>query len=86
MSRSYKKNYIVKDKNRGSKRFASKAIRRFRGDVPKGKAYRKVFESYDISDYAFRYTWEEYKKKRGAFSGNRGKSLYRKWYSIYKGK
>ena len=50
MSRSYKKHNIVKDKvSKDMKKFANKKVRH-RKDIPNGKAYRKVFESYDIHD------------------------------------
>ena len=54
MSKSYKKNPVCKDpNNKYMKRFANKTVRHA-GDVPNGKAYRKYFQSYNISDYSFR--------------------------------
>jgi phosphatidylserine/phosphatidylglycerophosphate/cardiolipin synthase-like enzyme len=44
------------------KRFANKRVRHTK-DIPSGKAYKKVFESYDISDWYFRSTREETLKK-----------------------
>lgn len=59
MSRSYKKHPRVKDKNsKGMKRYANKKVRRTK-DIPNGKAYRKVFESWNISDYQWIWTREE---------------------------
>ena len=49
MSRSYKKHPRVKDSaNKFMKKYANKKVRRTK-DIPSGKAYKKVFESWDIS-------------------------------------
>lgn len=61
MSRSYKRNPVVKDSNRGMKNCANRKVRRCTTDLKDGGSYRKVFCSYDISDYSFRNTWEEYR-------------------------
>ncbi|WP_223070222.1 hypothetical protein [Paenibacillus caui] len=57
MSRSVKKSPVWTDHHtpgtRWSKRQASKAVRRFTGDVQNGKWYRKLFCSWDICDYRF---------------------------------
>ena len=59
MSRSYKKFPIVKDPaNKGMKRFANKKVRHTK-NIPNGKAYKKVFESWEISDYCWIWTREE---------------------------
>ena len=59
MSRSYKKHPICKDPaNKFMKRYANKKVRRT-ADIPSGKAYKKVFESYDISDYQWIWTRQE---------------------------
>jgi hypothetical protein len=52
MSRSRKKHPVRKDHNKGMKRIANRIIRRTL-DIPNGKAYRKVFESWNISDWNF---------------------------------
>jgi len=58
MSRSRSKNPVKKDYSRGStkiyKRFASKAVRRYKGVISNGKFYRKIYPSYDIHDYVYR--------------------------------
>lgn len=62
MSRSYKHTIgIVKDPaNKASKRFANKAVRRYKGDLPShGKAYKKLYQSYDISDFWWIWTKED---------------------------
>jgi hypothetical protein len=59
MSRSRKKSPIVKDPaNKGMKRLANKKVRRT-NNIPSGKAYKKVFESWDISDYRWIWTKED---------------------------
>lgn len=59
MGKSRKKTPIIKDKNKGMKTFANKKVRKTRGYIPSGSSYRKLFPSYDISDYSFRETREE---------------------------
>ena len=62
MSRSYKKSPVCKDpNNKYMKRFANKTVRHSMS-VPDGKAYRKFFQSYNISDYSFRCSLLEQKK------------------------
>lgn len=59
MSRSYKKHSRVKDPaNKNMKKFANKKVRRTK-DVPNGKAYKKLFESWDISDWNWIWTREQ---------------------------
>lgn len=54
MSRSYRKNPIIKDYSRSYtkwiKRHANKVVRRHKGKIPDGNYYRKIFNSYDIHD------------------------------------
>ena len=52
MSRSFKKTHIVKDHTKGMKRFANKAVRNTL-ELSSGSSFKKVFCSYDISDYKF---------------------------------
>ena len=59
MSRSYKKYPCIKDCSKHGKRFANKRVRRTK-DIPDGKAYRKVYNPWDISDWSFSKTWNEY--------------------------
>ena len=57
MSRSYKKNLILKDSgsyHRFCKNQANRKIRRT-PEVPDGKAYRKFYCSYNITDWCMRY-------------------------------
>ena len=63
MSRSFKKHPVLQCcKAQGEKHFANKRVRRTRG-IPNGKAYRKVYNSYDICDYRWRETFDEFQVK-----------------------
>ena len=58
MSRSYKKTPGFTDYSRYrclSKKFANKAVRNYKGEIPDGGAYKKLFQSLDICDYKFLY-------------------------------
>lgn len=65
MSRSFKKHPFCKDWNRRKrvgKQLANRKVRAQlkRGiDIPNGKAYRKVYETWDIVDYHFYETKKE---------------------------
>lgn len=63
MSRSYKKNPVFTDYQSGKlgKKCANKKVRQYKGDIPKGNAYRKIYNSYEIHDYIIRETYQEYK-------------------------
>lgn len=66
MSRSYKKEPVVKDYNRDSKKYANRKVRRkFKNcDYSNGNAYRKLCCSWDICDYKFRETYREYEGRK----------------------
>ena len=72
MSRSYKKHHRVKDPaGKHMKRYANKKVRRT-NNVPNGKAYKKFFESWDISDWNWYWSrsqaiadWETAQKRKG---------------------
>jgi hypothetical protein len=51
LSRSYKKNPIVKDVSRDEKKFANRKVRRTT-EVPDGKQYRKVYPTWDVIDHS----------------------------------
>ena len=54
MSRSRKKVSYFGDKARKKdKREASKAVRRYKENIPKGKWFRKIFDSWNIKDFYF---------------------------------
>ena len=53
MSRSYKKHPYVKDSpSKWMKRYANKKVRRTK-NIASGGAYKKVVESWDISDWCW---------------------------------
>ena len=102
MSRSFKKTPMIKDRVTGMKNAANRKVRRRLNnqsfELANGRAYRKVFESWDISDYAFFKTYREcladaerYKKAclhgaGGVYGGVAEEMSYRQWYRTYKGK
>ena len=65
MSRSYRKTPILKETGKKKKRtFANRKVRRkLNSDLDytlaNGKSYKKVFESWDITDYVTRLTLNE---------------------------
>ena len=99
MSRSYKKSPINKDRNnKWGKRLASRAVRRA-ADVPNENRFKKLYCSWDISDWSFRgqsYTVEQFRKawfdlNNSEFdkmrrSFNNWKDAYRFWLRGYKRK
>lgn len=96
MSRSYKKNPIIKDRNKGMKQIANKKVRNYKGYLANGKAYKKVFESYDISDYAFRTTYNQHLAdveaiENAILNGGLGEhhlknTSYKDWFKTFKRK
>lgn len=67
MSRSYRKNPIITDGSpkrvKEQKRIANKAVRRT-WDIPSGRAYKKVYPTWDIHDNCFHETFEEWMKDK----------------------
>ncbi len=61
MSRSRKKIPISKDNFGGKKgkRLANHAVRRYKDNIPNGKWYRKIYNSYNINDYICYFPIEE---------------------------
>ena len=73
MSRSYRHTPIIKDngsRKKWAKRQANKKIRRFKYPIANGNAYRKHYCSYDICDWAHRWTKED-AIRRYHYSGSR---------------
>ena len=68
MSRSYKKTPVVKDSSckgssfKSGKQIANRAVRNEK-DVPSGGSYKKVYCSWNISDWRFTKTEAELKRK-----------------------
>jgi len=68
MSRSYKKHPRAKDTaSKNMKKFANKKVRANQDNLPsKGKSFKKIFESWEISDWNWHWSkreaieeWEE---------------------------
>ena len=59
MSRSYKKNPIYTDRPHGAKywkRVGNKKVRKNNNTFPKGKKYKRMYNSWEIHDYISRYS------------------------------
>lgn len=86
MSRSYKKVPCYKDYNRGMKKCVNRYLRRNYLDIPSGRAYKKLFCSYDICDCRFFRPFISYKKRISKYCHERhsDNELYRMWYKYYK--
>ena len=104
MSRSYKKTPWCGDtKGTAKKRYAWKVVRQWLKENPdvalKGGQYKKLYETWDICDYGWVTTWEEYwemclRWHREALARGWGRYTeepnkekeYRYWYKHYRGK
>lgn len=103
MSRSYKKHSWCGDhKGTGKKRTAWKTVRQWQKDHPdillQGGAYKKIYETWEICDYGWTMTWEQYwascikwhehdmNRGWGAYKELNEKEEYRYWYKHYKAK
>lgn len=62
MSRSYKRTPIVKDNPKARKFFKRRANKKVRRtpDIPNGRAYRKVYDSWSIYDFISYCTLEDW--------------------------
>ena len=84
MSRSYKKSPVIKDSSRkgptfkSGKQIANRTVRN-KEDIPNGGSYKKVYCSWNISDYKFMKTEAEFKKE-----WDRGDEYLHKRYKTYK--
>ena len=102
MSRSYKKTPWCGDrKGKDKKRMANKVVRMWLKDHPdvalKGRQYKNLYEKWDICDYGWITTWEEYWQqtmdlhiewlRRGWPDKEPDKKeVYRKWLRYYRNK
>ena len=89
MSRSYKMTPLFKEHIRGMKNTANRKVRRCNTIIANGYGYRKVFCSYDISDYAFYETYAEHKARIERLRSGRNcidDVSYWDWYKIFKRK
>lgn len=97
MSRSYKKTPWAGDtKGKEKKRDANSKVRMFLKNLEhevQNNAYKRIYETWDICDYGWMYTWEEYWdfcQKRYAehpeyYKTPPNKKIeYRNWYKWYK--
>ena len=96
MSRSFKKHPWVTDGDtpgtKYSKKFANKKVRHAK-NIPNGGSYKQLYESWNIRDYKYFWSWaeakadweanKEYYEKRGYPTL---KSYYRYWMTHIKGK
>jgi hypothetical protein len=83
MSRSYRKHGgIVKQQNtKGMKRCANQYVRRHANELPrKGRAYKKLFESWDICDY--KWIWTKQDAINEWYEANSPSSRYRYRWNI----
>ena len=100
MSRSWKKHaYAGDNKGKWKKRIANSKVRNYlknTENILKNSDYKKVHESWNICDYGWLYSWNEYWKhcvssyyhwgyKYNSNPPNK-KEEYKKWYKIYKRK
>lgn len=90
MSRSYKKHPYSGGNTKGTKRFANQKVRNT-NDIPNGKAYRKLFPTWDICEYGSIETLGEYiQRKRNRRwwwlpkCEQTDQELAREWYIMYK--
>ena len=92
MSKSYKKTpYAGEKKGKAKKRLANHIVRRsLKRDnnlVVQGGSFKKLYESWNICDFGWTYTWKEYWTKECShynkvFKPNKQES-YRQWKKWY---
>lgn len=63
MSRSLKKRPVVKDSVPRAKKKANRRVREYEDDISNGNSYRKLTDSWDISEYAFYRTKNRYRRE-----------------------
>lgn len=78
MSRSYKHcpSYKDKETSRWGKKQANRKVRRTK-NVPQGGGYKKLTNRWDIREFRYHVSWNQYANERENPS-------YRKWYTRYK--
>lgn len=93
MSRSYRKTPIITDgflhspQSKKMKRIFNRKLRRSKVELPDGCGYKKANESYDISDYKFHVSWDDYKSwKWVQESGMTDEEKWADWSKTYRGK
>lgn len=87
MSKSYKKNPIVKGcgYGRDGKKIANRRVRRITKDsneILKGNMYKRIFDSWEINDVILRWTKEEainyYNERKKRYENKIGKNYEKK--------
>ena len=63
MSRSYKHSPCIVVGCKKEKKTANKTVRRYKGDLNNGCAYKRLYNSYNIRDYVF-YNFSEIEKNK----------------------
>lgn len=97
MSRSYKKHPYCGDCKTVGKWFANRRVRRYKGMIHKGKAYRKVYDTWSVCDYYSKKDFQTYLKHAREVEQYKlsigkkvklkmDKDYYREWYKYYKAK
>jgi hypothetical protein len=98
VSRSYKKHPVCKDGESGypGKSFANRRVRRYRGYLASGGAYKKLFCPYDIHDQWSMQTFEKHMKWEWDYYRLRGQLLgqkepdereeFRSWIRFFRNK
>lgn len=89
MGKSYKKQPYCGHNDRFMKRKANTTVRKI-NNIPNGNSYKKFFCSYEISDYGWYCTYEEYIVRRTDWSKvgyyEDEEEIIRDWYKSYKAK
>lgn len=90
MSRSYKKHPCCGSNTSGTKRFANQKVRNT-DNIPNGKAYRKIYPSWNICEHRSISTLEEYITRNRnhrfwwwARKEQTDAELTHEWYTMYK--
>lgn len=90
MSRSYRKFPLCKCERscKWGKKQANKRVRRYKGEISNGRNYKKLYESWEICDYAFSETWKEYSHSclHPRWWSEPEEPIYYEWYRSYIGK
>ena len=82
MSRSYKKHdgWSKQENTKGMKQLANKYVRRHAMELPaKGKAYKKMFQSWDICDWKCRWSRIDAMKEWYAINSPSNTNRRREW-------
>lgn len=86
MSRSFKRYPICKQQaNKGMKRCANKKVRHTL-NLPNGKAYKKCFESWEISDWHYFWTKDEAIRAWEKYEHNHKKYTLKEFLNYWKKK